>query len=139
MFAGEAGGVYVGEIDLVRPATGFPFHLEQTLTSLDKLIHLNPVSLYYGHFGGTTNVLDKLYSHRQQLILWGSIIADHLEKGASWQDMYNKIRERDEALARIDNLPPARQRRELYFINNCINGFIGYFKKYGIEYIKTAI
>ena len=45
LFAGEAAGCYVEEVDTVRPATPPPFNLEQALASVDKLIHLEPLSL----------------------------------------------------------------------------------------------
>ena len=137
LFVGEAGGVYIR--GLIRPAAAPPFNLEQALTSLDKLISLGPKSLYYGHFGSATQAVDNLNYHRQQLILWAGIIADCLEKEASEQDMYNEIRKRDKMLTQIDSLPPDQCQRELYFINNSIRGFIGYFKRYGTEHIKRII
>ena len=134
LFAGEAAGIYIkGQI---RPSTAPPFNLEQALTSLDKLIRLGPTSLYYAHFGYTTDAPDKLHYHKQQLISWGKIIADCLEREANWQEMYNQIREKDEALVQIDSLPLSERRRELYFVKNSIMGFIGYFKRYGTEYIQ---
>lgn len=131
LFAGEAAGVYIEEIDSLRPATASPFNFEQTLTSLDKLIYLSPRSLYYSHFGYTTQALDKLHSYKQQLVLWGSIIADHLGEATNWQDIYNKIYEKDNALERINSLPLNQRRRELYFIKSSILGFVDYFKRYG--------
>ncbi len=131
LFAGDAAGVYIGEVDLIRPTTPPHFNLEQALTSLDKLIRLGPRSLCYTHFGSTTHALDKLRYHKQELILWGRIIADCLEREASDQEMYDEIREKDDALARIDSLPSDQRDRELYFINNSIMGFVGYFKRYG--------
>jgi len=134
LFAGEAAGVYIR--GLIRPATVPPFNLEQALTSLDKLIRLGATSLYYAHFGYATHAPDKLRYYKQQLILWGNIIADCLEKGANRQEMYNEIREKGDALAQIDGLPSSERHRELSFAKNSIMGFIGYFKRYGTEYIK---
>lgn len=136
LFVGEAAGVYIGEVDLIRPATPTPFNLEQALTSLDKLISLRPMSLCYAHFGSATDALDKLRCCQQQLVLWGSIIADCLEKEASYQDIYDEIRGKDAMLARIDSLPPDQRDRELYFINGSIKGFVAYFQRYGTEYIR---
>ena len=138
LFAGEAAGVYIRQVDLIRPATASPFNLEQALTSLDKLIRLGTTSLYYAHFGYVPNATDKLRYYRQQLILWGNIIANCLEKEADWQEMYDEIREKDDALTRIDNLPSNKRRRQVNFIKYCIMGFIGYFKRYGTEYIKQC-
>lgn len=134
LFAGDAAGVYIR--GLIMPDTAHPFNLEQALTSLDKLICLGATTLYYAHFGYATHAGDKLRHYKQQLISWGNIIADCLEKEADWQEIYNEIREKDSALARIDSLPASERRRELYFVKNSIMGFIGYFKRYGTEYIK---
>ena len=134
LFVGEAAGVYVG--GSVRPAVAHPFNLEQALTSLDKLIRLNPASLYYCHFGGATPAVDKLNHYKQQLILWGNIMVDCLEKEASWEDMYNEIRKKDNSLDGIDSLTPDQYQRELFFITSGIRGFAAYFQRYGTEYIK---
>jgi len=136
LFVGDVAGVYVEDVDLIRPATPIPFNLEQIITSLDRLIDLRPMSLCYIHFGSATPALDKLHRFKKQLILWGHIIADSLEKEASEQDMYDEIREKDALLAGIDDLPTDQRDRELYFINNSIMGFVSYFKRYGIDYIK---
>ena len=139
IFVGEAAGVHIGEADLIRPAAPPPFNFEQALNSLDRLIQLNPASLCYGHFGYVTQPGDKLNSAKQQLILWGKVIAECVEKEASSQEILGEIRKRDEMLARIDNLPPDKRDRELYFINNGIAGFVSYFKRYGIEYIQSLV
>ena len=131
LFAGEAAGVYIR--GLIRPAAAPPFNLEQALASLDKLIRLGTTSLYYAHFGYALRASDKLRYYKQQLISWGNIIADCLEKEANWQEMYNEIRENDDTLAQIDSLPLNERRRELYFIKNSIMGFVDYFKRYGLS------
>ncbi len=134
LFVGDAAGVYIrGLIMLDTPP---PFNLEQALTSLDKLIRLGATSLYYAHFGYATHAPDKLRYFKQQLISWGNIIADCLEKKANWQEIYNEIREKDGTLARIDSLPLNERRRDLNLAKLSIMGFIGYFKRYGTEYIK---
>jgi len=136
LFAGDAAGVYIR--GLIMPDTASPFNLEQALTSLDKLIRLGATTLYYAHFGYATHACDKLRHYKQQLISWGNIIADCLEKEADWQEIYNEIREKDSAIAQIDGLPASERRRELYLAKNSIMGFIGYFQRYGTEYIKQC-
>jgi len=91
--------------------------------------------LYYGHFGPATPAVDKLSYYKHKLILWGSIIADCLEKEASWEDMYNEIRKKDNGLDGIDSLPPDQYQRELFFITSGIRGFAAYFQRYGTECI----
>lgn len=136
LFAGEAAGVYNAEVDLVRATAPPPFNLERAITSVDKLVSLAPTSLCYAHFGCATRAVDRLNGYKQQLILWGKIIADCREKGADSQGMYNEIREKDTNLVRLDGLPSDQRDRELYFVNNAIAGFVGYFERYGSDYIK---
>ncbi|MFC1928341.1 MBL fold metallo-hydrolase [Chloroflexota bacterium] len=139
LFVGDTAGIYIEEIDLVRPATPPPFDLEQALTSLDELMSLHPTSLCYAHFGSTTHALDKLQSYKKQLLLWGNIIADCLEREINCQDIYDEIRREDTALVRLDGLPTDQRDRELYFINSSIMGFVDYFKRHGTGYIRTAL
>jgi len=134
LFAGDAAGVNIRGLNI--PDTSRPFNLVQALTSLDKLIRLGATTLYYTHFGYSNHATDKLRHYKDQLISWGNIIADCLEKEADWQEIYNEIREKDSAIARIDSFPASERRRELYFVKNSIMGFIGYFQRYGTEYIK---
>ena len=136
LFVGEAAGVYIEDIDLVRPATARPFHLVQTLATLDRLISVDPIVLCYSHFGCATGAQDKLRAYKQQLILWGNVIAEQMADKADLQDIYNKIKERDRSLERLNDLPPDQRQRELYFAENSIKGYIDYFKKYGVEHLK---
>lgn len=130
LFVGDVAGVYIKEIDLVRPATPPPFNLEQTLTSLEKLIHLRPLNLYYAHFGYTTHAVEKLHYYKQKLILWGSIISHCMEKGrAEEQDIYNEIFEKDDILSRLKSLSLNHRRRELDFTKRSIRGLVDYFSK----------
>jgi len=136
LFAGEAAGVYNAEVDLIRATAPPPFHLERALASVDELIRLAPTHLYYAHFGGATQALDRLQIYKQRLILWGKTIADCVEKGASTQEISQAIREKDTDMARLDKLPADQRGRELNFVNNSILGFVGYFERYGNQYIK---
>ncbi|MFC1940353.1 MBL fold metallo-hydrolase [Chloroflexota bacterium] len=137
LFAGDAAGVYVRKVDLIRPATPTPFNLEQALDSLDKLISLKLTNLCYTHFGCTEQALEQLQRGKRQLLMWGKIIAGCLEEEACYQEIFTKVRENDNTLAPIDRLPKAQRDRELFFIENSTTGFIGYFKRYGTDYIKS--
>lgn len=130
LFIGEAGGTWAR--GTIRPSTPPPFNLEQALASLDKLISLKPSTLCYGHFGYAGEALPKLHSHRQQLILWGKIIATGLLKQASTDEICSEVSEKDEALRAIKDLAEDKRQRELNFILNSVRGFLDYFKKYGV-------
>jgi len=139
LFVGDIAGVYAGDVGLIRPATPVPFSLEKMIASLDRLISLNPASLCYIHYGPATEALDKLHRFRGQLLLWGSVIANCLENGASQQEMYDEIHQKDDLLGGIDKLPPDQRDRELYFINNSIIGFVSYLEKFGTEYLRKQL
>jgi glyoxylase-like metal-dependent hydrolase (beta-lactamase superfamily II) len=130
LFGGEAAGVYSQGI--IRPATPPPFNLEQELASVDKLIQLSPSSLCYSHFGCAGEAPQKLRLHQQQLILWSEIIAAALLNGASTEEIYAEINERDELLIPLKTLSENQYQRERNFILNSIAGFIDYFKRFGI-------
>ena len=74
LFAGEAAGVYVPRTGGIRPASPFPFNLEKSIQSIDKLISSNPKTIYYSHFGCSDSAKEKLINSRDQMNLWGKII-----------------------------------------------------------------
>ncbi len=138
LFAGEAASNHTESVGLIRPGTPFPFNLENTLNSLDRIIRLAPTSLCYAHFGCVDQPLDKMQQARQQLITWGKTVAGCMETAASHQDMYLEIRKNDAMLDRLDSLPADQRDRELYFINNSIRGLASYFERFGTGYIQAV-
>lgn len=138
LFAGEAAGVYLRDINTVRPAMPFPFNIEHALDSLDRLISLNAEDLCYAHFGNAEHGTERLRKHKQQLILWGRIIADCREQGADQQAMCEEISRHDATFSAIELLPPGQRERERDFVRNSINGFVAYFEKYGTGILKRV-
>ena len=136
LFAGEAAGVYNDVAGYVRPSAPPPFHIEQGVKSVDRLIGLKPETLYYAHFGGVDRALDKLKSYRPQLVMWVKTVADCLEKGDNEAKIYATIRGKDPSLALIDELPAGQRDRETYFVENTIAGFVAYFQRFGSDYVK---
>ena len=72
--------VLICPCDAVVPTTPPPFLLEPALTSLDKLIALNPTALYFSHFGKANNAANRLKAYKEQLKLWVKI-AEEGERG----------------------------------------------------------
>jgi len=137
LFVGDSVGVYIEDIDLIRPDTPSPLNLDQALSSLDKLIGVSPASLCFTHFGCVSNAVERLRSHKQRMALWGRIIAEHLADEADWQTVYEEIKKTDKVMERLNLLPPDLREREFYFIERSIAGYINYFKKYGTEFLKA--
>ena len=139
LFVGEAAGIYMPEYDYLRPATPPPFSLEKMLESLDRLISINPKSMYYAHFGYSESPADLLQSLRRQLLLWGKLISEYIENGTDLKQICDRIKEKDSAISRFGEISPQRQQMEDFYIYNNIRGYLDYFKKKGTDYLFSLI
>ncbi|HSO20438.1 MAG TPA: hypothetical protein VLT88_13330, partial [Desulfosarcina sp.] len=134
LFAGEAGGVCLplpsGDVYL-RPATPPRFFLETSLSSIDRLMALNPRAICYGHFGRQEGGAAMLAGHRDQLLFWRAVLAGEGAGAAdpssgelnAWVD---RLLAEDPRLAGFSQLPPDIRERERGFLLNSVNGFAGY-------------
>jgi len=132
LFAGEAGGVCLSTDDgqqYLRPATPPRFFLDIAVHSIDRLLASPSRKIAYSHFGLFEGAQVLLKSHRDQLILWQSIVDKVLSAGDS-HDLctvcLEHILKEDVRLEGYRALPAAEQRREEGFLRNSIKGFIGY-------------
>ncbi|MDP2917171.1 MAG: MBL fold metallo-hydrolase [Dehalococcoidia bacterium] len=137
LFVGDSAGVYNRDIDLLRPDTASPFHLEQFLTTLDKMINIAPETLCFTHFGCAGDAVNRLREHKKRMALWGRIIAESLTSDVDWQVVWEQIKWKDKVMERIDRLPADIRERELYFIKTSIAGYISYFNKYGTAVLAS--
>ncbi len=133
LFAGEAGGVCLSMNDgqrYLRPATPPRFFLDITMNSIDRLLASASGKIAYSHFGLYEGAQALLESHRDQLLLWQSIIGKVLSQGGPHDlctTCLDQIIKEDARLEGYHALPAAEQRREEGFLRNSIKGFIGYF------------
>lgn len=134
LFAGEAGGINIdfgNNLIYMRPATPPRFHLDVTVASLDRLIETKPRCICYGHGGMRTDAMGLLQRHRQQLFLWKEIIEDEMAKGDAGnldRRCAARLLKEDRLLAGLTLAGPAVFRREKFFMQNSIAGFIGYLQ-----------
>jgi glyoxylase-like metal-dependent hydrolase (beta-lactamase superfamily II) len=120
LVAGEAAGVCInGNIRLATPP---PFKLEETLSSIDRLISLEPRTLCYGHFGCYDNAVERLRMARSKLLSWHEIVGSAAKQGKSAEDILALLRQKDSSLDYLDSLDEPTYRREHYFLLNSING-----------------
>jgi glyoxylase-like metal-dependent hydrolase (beta-lactamase superfamily II) len=137
LFAGETGGVYLclpqNKIYL-RPATPAKFFLNIALKSVDTLIACQPKTICYGHFGINDEAHKMLQKHRNQLLFWETLIRDEI-KDCKAKDRIavclKRLLKEDPLLAGFDQLRPDIQQREKYFLQNSINGYLGYLEADG--------
>jgi glyoxylase-like metal-dependent hydrolase (beta-lactamase superfamily II) len=123
LIAGEAAGVCID--GMVRPATPPPFKLEDTLSSIDKLIRLQPQKICYGHFGCYDNGLARLKRYREQMLHWYEIVTSAVGEGKSQDEIFTILRENDNELRYLDGLDKDQYESEYGFISNSIKGLAG--------------
>jgi glyoxylase-like metal-dependent hydrolase (beta-lactamase superfamily II) len=132
LFAGETGGIYVSLPEkkfYLRPATPPRFFLDIALQSVDALITSQPKTICYSHFGINEDASMMLEAHRGQLLLWEALIKDEIQSGAAKDRTVaclKRLLKEDPLMATFDQLPPDIQKRETYFLQNSINGYLGY-------------
>lgn len=120
LIAGEAAGVCID--GMVRLATPPPFKLEETLSSIDKLIALEPQRLCYGHFGCFDNGLERLKLYKEELLTWYETVNSAARAGKNPEDILLLLREEDKSLAYLDGLGRDDYNREFALLINTIKG-----------------
>jgi glyoxylase-like metal-dependent hydrolase (beta-lactamase superfamily II) len=120
LIAGEAAGVCID--GAIRLATPPPFKLQETLSSIDKLIALEPEKLCYGHFGCYDNGLERLKLYRQKLLAWYETVNSAARAGKNPEDILQLLREKDKSLSYLDRLDRDEYNREFALLINTING-----------------
>lgn len=132
LFAGESGGnlLDVNGRQYLRPATPPRFFLEVAVGSVDKLIALPDMPIYYAHSEWDPHSKKMLNRFRDQLYRWESIIADCSADGGEGEALMTACTDallaRDPELAAYADMPPITQTRERNFMANSIRGFLGY-------------
>ncbi|MBN2098045.1 MAG: MBL fold metallo-hydrolase [Dehalococcoidia bacterium] len=120
LIAGEAAGVCIN--GAVRLATPPPFRLDETLSSIDRLIALKPRTLCYGHFGCYGNAVDRLRLARSRLLTWYETAGSAAREGKSPEQILELLREKDASLDYLSRLDEHAYRREHDLLVNTING-----------------
>ena len=132
LFVGEAGGNYLNirGKDYLRPATPPRFHLTTFLNSIETLIQLEDMQICYAHFGKADSSHEMLKRNRDQILNWEKIIHRELSSDAS--DLMERCVERllseDPELNAFQHLESIVQKRELFFIQNSIKGYLQYLE-----------
>jgi len=120
LIAGEAAGVC--NDGAIRLATPPPFRLEETLSSVDRLIGLKPQRLCYGHFGCYDGAPERLRIVRQKLVAWYEIVNSAAKAGKNQEDILMILREKDRSLDYLNSLSKDEYNREYALLINSING-----------------
>jgi glyoxylase-like metal-dependent hydrolase (beta-lactamase superfamily II) len=123
LLAGEAAGACIN--GAVRLATPPPFKLEEMLSSIDRLISLEPKTLCYGHFGCYDDAVGRLRLARSKLLTWHEIVGSAVREGKDQEQILSLLRGKDQSLGYLDSLDEPTYRREHNFLLNSIIGLSG--------------
>ena len=123
LIAGETAGVCIG--GTIRPATPPPFKLEETLSSIDRLIALKPEKLCYGHFGCYDDAVDRLQLVRSKILEWHEIVNSAAKAGNDAEKILSMLREGDKDLEYLNGLDRDEYERENKLLINDIYGLCG--------------
>ena len=132
LFVGEAGGNYLNirGKDYLRPATPPRFHLTTFLNSIETLIQLEDMQICYAHFGKADSSHEMLKRNRDQILDWEKIIRRELSTDAN--DLIERcvkgLLSEDPELNSFQHLESIVQKRELFFIQNSIKGYLQYLE-----------
>lgn len=132
LFVGEAGGTCfsVQGHHYMRPATPPRFFPELFLQSIDKLLSLDDLPIFFGHLGPAKSSHTMLNRHRDQLIRWSEIILREVRNGIKNVDDYcDLLIKEDPDLTPYNLLDPEYRKRERFFLSNSIRGYLDHFKE----------
>jgi glyoxylase-like metal-dependent hydrolase (beta-lactamase superfamily II) len=109
LIAGEAGGICADGI--FRITTPPPFKLDETLSSIDKLIALSPEKICYAHFGCYDGASEKLQRIRDKTLEWYRIISMAADEGKSDEEILEIMKQKDDDLVYLKMLGDAYRKR----------------------------
>lgn len=134
LFAGEAGGnlFTVNNKPYLRPATPPRFFLPETIGSVERLLELPDMPIYYAHYGEAAGSHEMLRRFIDQLKRWHGIIIDIYKKRSDEDLVENCLEaliEQDHEIEDFKLMSPDVQARERMFMRNSIRGYLGYIKE----------
>ncbi|HEX2240344.1 MAG TPA: MBL fold metallo-hydrolase [Actinomycetota bacterium] len=134
LFAGDALGVRLPDIGVIRPATPPPeFDLEDALASIDRIRELHPRQIWLTHFGPVDQDLDTLCDEAQTALeTWAKWVEEARMETAELDRAAKLVetRARADMEARVDPQAAARMSQATsYWMNTW--GYMRYFDKKG--------
>jgi glyoxylase-like metal-dependent hydrolase (beta-lactamase superfamily II) len=132
LFAGDAAGVRLQEVDYVRPPTPPPdIDIEAWSSTIDKLKQLRPDVLYIAHFGPSKNPTQHLERLRERLYAWGDFVLSAMRDGKSESEIIKLlIAHTQPELERVSHDPHNLERYEIaanYPMS--VQGYMRYWRK----------
>ena len=133
LFAGEAAGMTFPDTGALylRPTTPPKLDARAALSSLDLLSKVSSEDdvLCFAHFGCRENACQIIAKAKEQLLSWLNDISGWRKNGMEKERMMELLLSQDPLLADFIKLPKKVQTRERFFINNSLQGFIGWIEE----------
>jgi glyoxylase-like metal-dependent hydrolase (beta-lactamase superfamily II) len=129
LFSGDSAGAYISRFDAVFPTTPPPFRPDVALISLEKLVKLNPIYLYYSHFGVGSNAIKRLQNYAIQINMWLRLVEKGLSHGDSPETIRETIFKEDETIRHVVAMLKANPVHRKTLIENSVQGFINFVKR----------
>ena len=85
IFAGDVAGVKIEEGPVQPPCPPPDINIEDWTASIDKLLALQPATLYLTHYGAITEVVPHLQQLKEELRVWAEWMHPHWEAQADQQ------------------------------------------------------
>jgi glyoxylase-like metal-dependent hydrolase (beta-lactamase superfamily II) len=129
VFPGDAAGIYLSKFDVVVPTAPPPFRLDIALASLDKLVSLNPMALYYSHFGKASNAVKRLQDYALQIKLWADIAAEGIKNRQSPEVIRERILAEDKVVGKLASFLKSHPIYVKTVLENSVQGFVDFAEK----------
>ncbi|MDX6224326.1 MAG: hypothetical protein QOE64_702 [Frankiales bacterium] len=95
LYVGDAAGIYIPEVDVLRPGTPPPdFDLDTALSSLDLFASLQPKRLLFSHFGPLERPLESLQRAKEEMQSWVGLVRETRAAGLDLDHAVAMVRDR---------------------------------------------
>jgi glyoxylase-like metal-dependent hydrolase (beta-lactamase superfamily II) len=122
LLSGDLAGIYTN--DFLRPSTPPPFRMQDYLTSVDRMIALQPAKLGYAHSGCYDNAIERLRAVRAQTLLWYEIVQAGARDSKTAEDIVQLIMAKDKTIRKLNDLDKDTYQREYLMLVNNIHGLM---------------
>jgi glyoxylase-like metal-dependent hydrolase (beta-lactamase superfamily II) len=129
IFPGDAAGIYLSQFNAVVPTAPPPFRLDIALSSLHKLVRLNPQTLYFSHFGSASDAVKRLQDYAEQIQLWANISQEGVKNKWSFEEIRERILAKDKVMRKLAGRLRSHSIYVKTVLENSVQGFIDFAEK----------
>jgi glyoxylase-like metal-dependent hydrolase (beta-lactamase superfamily II) len=122
IFSGDSAGLYTsGVLRLTAPP---PFRVDSYLSSIDRMIKLQPELIAYGHFGCYPDAVKRLKKTKEKVQTWFEIAQAGVNAGKIPEQVVGDIKEQDKELDYFKKLDKATFERDNYQFMLTVRGLM---------------